>query len=814
MWLSSRFASCPVTDEALVLEGGDEFGAQFLVAELGRHRLAPVVRLVDVPDDAKAVGGALAEAVNAALGRPLLHHGFTWQVQLRALRQSVRPPMTLVVAGGEEHAEFLRGVAAVCDEQLGAWFLFSGDPQEVAGRKLTKGELALRFEEARWLAPTGVSDAELARLLKETGGAYTLFVQEVYRRPGLPQVVVPFADRPLSSTWEAEFGDKARVLEDLKRQRRWIEATALAVESDPAQVEDLLELAGREFQARGRLYYLYDLLRRMPEELLERARTLEWLIVASASAVGFAGAQSHLARVARFLEKNEAPELRARFATLIPEDEGVVHALRAAEAKPTPLTLWQAGRMNRSDEQALKYLHASIMAAEAEGDWYGVARAAESLAARYLCIGDYPAGYAWSSRGLEVFEQQGLLDGFRRLRLLHSHAAARIALGDTAGVEEELLRVIDLLGDEMAHHAHDLRGCLRDVYLLDGKPEAALEQIRLFYEAAPRKSISARIVPYVRALIEVEDLATAERVAFEAASLARTPGAPLDERNQLAIEMVRAYRGEQDAADKLRELMLDEDHIKGVFEYSCIAAAYYLLLRPDGVCDVPQRLRQRLAKASPAFLKLITGPEKRFAKVERLLQQEAPPRLVIKALGRPNITLDGKPVRASDRRLEVLVALALNPQGLTTEALHAFMEDESRPISMNTVRSTLSQIRSDVPLTPAPARIEVTYSLDVLDLLSHLRAGNVSAALELFEGELMPSSRANGIEELRKQVEGELRAAVLASSDAEVLYAASMKWSDDIEMCEAARNALPVGDPRTSTLAGRLGVLERTYALT
>lgn len=814
VWLESRMAMCPSTGDAVVLEGGDDYGVPFLVNELQKRTLAPVVRLGDVPDDAVAIGSVIAEAVNEALGRPLLHHGFPYQVQLRALRRLDAPKVTLVVSGGGKHPRFLRDLAEACNEELGAWLLLPHGFWGIKGRLVSKMDLALSFEEARWMSPAGVSDEDVAELLKVSNGAYTVFISQLYRRPGLPGIVVPFSDRPLSSTWEAEFGDGARFLDDLKRQRRWMDAVAQAVESDPEQVEELLEWAGPEFQARGRLYYLYLKLQRLPEEWLERERTLEWLVV-SATSRGFGEAKTHLARVGRFLEEHEAPELRARYATLIPIGEGFQQAVRAATAKPTPLTLWQAGRMNQDLEQAFKYLYASLEMAELEGDWYAVVRAAETLAARYTNIGDFPAGRAWSARGLEVFDQHGLLDGFRRLRLLRSNAASRIAMGDTEGLREELTGLIDLLGEELAWHAHDLRVCLRDLELLDDNPKAAVEQARLFYEAAFGNSTSARTVEYVHALVAAGDVDAAERVALEAESLVRKADGSVDERNQLATAMVRAYRGERDAAEKLRDLLHSDGYIQGVFEYSCLAAVYMLLVNPEGVADVPAPLRDRLAKASPAFLKILSGPGERFAEAVRLVREKDRPRLVIKALGRPSVVLDGELIKPSGRRLEFLLALALHPDGLTNEQLRTFLSSDEKPLAAATVRSTLSQMRSKgFPISEQPVRIEAQYSLDVLEVRSRLSAGDPAGALCLYDGPLVPDSEAPGIIEEGENLEAELRQAILASRDPEVLYLASLRWGDDPELLGLAKELMPEGDPRNASLAGRLEVLEREYELT
>jgi hypothetical protein len=139
----------------------------------------------------------------------------------------------------------------------------------------------------------------------------------------------------------------------------------------------------------------------------------------------------------------------------------------------------------------------------------------------------------------------------------------------------------------------------------------------------------------------------------------------------------------------------------------------------------------------------------------------------LRALGGDRATLDagGRELVLSKRHSEIAVLLSLHPEGLSAEqlALELFGE-HGKPVS---VRAELSRLRRLLgpALDTQPYRFTATLQADLLDVRAELDAGRPRAALAAYSGELLPSSEAPGIVELRRGLDSAVRAAVLASGD-------------------------------------------------
>src|SRR5699024_9522036 len=121
-------------------------------------------------------------------------------------------------------------------------------------------------------------------------------------------------------------------------------------------VESLVASAGAEFQRQGRLHRLHVLLSSLEEPWASLEKTLEWRLVAAVAAGDW---PSLLDEVDRHLAEWPAPDLRARRAALLPPAQRVASARRALELARTPLTLWQAGRLEPDTETAFALLQES-----------------------------------------------------------------------------------------------------------------------------------------------------------------------------------------------------------------------------------------------------------------------------------------------------------------------------------------------------------------------------------------------------------------------------------------------------------------------
>lgn len=176
------------------------------------------------------------------------------------------------------------------------------------------------------------------------------------------------------------------------------------------------------------------------------------------------------------------------------------------------------------------------------------------------------------------------------------------------------------------------------------------------------------------------------------------------------------------------------------------------------------------------------------------------------ALGRDEALLfgDGREVRLGRRHSEIMALLAHHPEGLSGDELAiALYEDES--VSPVTLRAEMSRLRgllgSRAPLS-RPYRPAAPLEADFTAVTRHLASGAVSAALARYPGPLLPGSTAPGVVRLRRRIEDQARAAVIARADAGLLtdWVCSPWGADDPEVWRALAAALPPGD-RTAALA-------------
>ncbi|MFD9573434.1 GAF domain-containing protein [Streptomyces sp. NPDC059982] len=203
---------------------------------------------------------------------------------------------------------------------------------------------------------------------------------------------------------------------------------------------------------------------------------------------------------------------------------------------------------------------------------------------------------------------------------------------------------------------------------------------------------------------------------------------------------------------------------------------------------------QAVARAAEAQLALLAPPE------------ESAGRNTLTALGRDEalLVLGGRRIPLGRRHSEIMALLAHHPEGLSgAELAFALYEDES--VSAVTLRAEVSRLRSLLGagiLLSRPYRTAVPLEADFTAVTRHLAAGAVSAALTRYPGPLLPASAAPGIVRLRRRIEDQARAAVIARADAGLLadWVCGPWGAEDPAVWRALAAALPPRD-RPAALA-------------
>ncbi|MBA2464018.1 MAG: transcriptional regulator [Nocardioidaceae bacterium] len=180
--------------------------------------------------------------------------------------------------------------------------------------------------------------------------------------------------------------------------------------------------------------------------------------------------------------------------------------------------------------------------------------------------------------------------------------------------------------------------------------------------------------------------------------------------------------------------------------------------------------------------------------------------LTLTLLGTAEAHLDGQRLLLNRRQTEVLALLALHPEGLSLEQLHALVYGD-KSVTLSTLKAEVSHLRSALGgrLTSRPYRLTLPVHTDVDTVLALLQRGEVGAAVDAYGGDLFPGTSSPALTELADYVAVSLREALLVDPQP----AAVMRYSGlapyDTEVIEVALAAL--GDrrhPARALLKGRL----------
>ncbi|MEV6773480.1 transcriptional regulator [Nocardia sp. NPDC051030] len=177
----------------------------------------------------------------------------------------------------------------------------------------------------------------------------------------------------------------------------------------------------------------------------------------------------------------------------------------------------------------------------------------------------------------------------------------------------------------------------------------------------------------------------------------------------------------------------------------------------------------------------------------------------LECLGVPRLYKDGKQVPMRPRQLEILTLLALEPEGFTPERLHEAVYGD-RSVSSSTLKADVSRLRRATDGQIADRRYMLIEPLacDAAELLTALESGDLTTAVRLYRGPLLPDSDVPGVVQWREHLDVCLRTAVLNDHNPEHALRFGQRCPDDIEIHEHAARLLPYGDSRRALATARL----------
>ncbi|MFE9958286.1 GAF domain-containing protein [Micromonospora sp. NPDC005299] len=271
------------------------------------------------------------------------------------------------------------------------------------------------------------------------------------------------------------------------------------------------------------------------------------------------------------------------------------------------------------------------------------------------------------------------------------------------------------------------------------------------------------------------------------------------------------------AVDHSVQIFATEHFVRPVQRWTCAAAPIHdpTTGRLLGAVDItggdhlatPQSLAlvRATARAAEAFLAGAAPAEADVPHVAALGRDEA------------ELRVGGRRIRLGRRHSELLVLLLDHPEGRTGEqlGLDLYGDDRLHPVTLRAELSRLRRALGDELLDSRPYRLRPTVRADFRTVTELLERGDPAGALRAYPGPLLPGSDAPGVARLRRLVDGQLRAAVLAAADPALLTAwtATPTGADDLTAWQALARALPQGTPRRPLALARARQLAEEYDL-
>jgi hypothetical protein len=815
MWLQKHLTTMKQHTGPTLLSAPALFGTYHLLAGLRDEtsRLVWIELTTTDKDDPIAQGNRLAEAVKQALHYPLYEPAqhYTYGLKVLASQLELLGPFTFAVSNADYAPQFATDLLSL--HRCGSRVVLAGaSPADIFNlpentQIITGSDLKLSLEDARAFTQGYLPDDTIPSLLKTSNGAYELFVEKINEYLSLPLPTRPSPEGPrLAGKHEVEV-EPDLLLKVLIKQEKWLEALELACSLLPDRVPGVLDEAGHVYHEAGLHKRLWELLEELPEPIKKHQYVLFWRL-SSGWWQGFV--EEVREDVEEHLAHYEAPELRALYAgTLASEATAEAEAKRAYEEKKTALTTFQYGRLHSDPAQRVDILRESVKVAERTKRGSHITRNASELTRQLLFIGAYKESVYWGEWTLRKFDEFGMVNSQRKLVLTNDWAVARILTGETAGLKERLEETEVQFENVLPHIVRNLTETLGDYSLSQGNPAKALECYLKNLESENREEAGYNALSVVQAYSHLNELTKALEYATRAYMLIKGEHWNLRYSSELAYGIALSLIEPRVGLNQLQHVQQEtlKHGMPAHFQAQLalyLAWAYLQLDNQKAAVEIIKAHHSVLQELSETGLTLLSGPKYLFKEVWELIGiDEKPVQLELRFLGKQEVRYQGKQLKLSPQMQEMLVLLALNPNGLSLEQLLLLTSgDHGNP---NSFRVMLTKLRQQyVPITNQPYKIDVSYKADFIQVQALIEKGHLRRALELYKGGLLGYSEAPGIIEEREALEESLREAVLSSGDPEALYNFANQLPDDLEVWEALEQALPKEDTRIPVVGTRV----------
>ena len=478
-------------------------------------------------------------------------------------------------------------------------------------------------------------------------------------------------------------------------------------------------------------------------------------------------------------------------------------AQRAVELVSTPLTLYHLGLAQFEPLTSLRTLEAALVLAETAGDRHAAMRNAFALSVPLLRLGRYREALHWTRYATLHCQHEGL-----RLAILYTQACIQILLGETGGLEVELRRALDDHQELYPWIREPLLTALADLYQAENRAEEAYDIYQAWLAQAPRSQWARFVHGAVRALVTLDKQVEARTLAETALTVA-DHSVP-NHRASALLTLGVAWWPEERAVLYLETALMDfTQKVAPAASEAALHLAGLSYLRGDH--EESQRLLERLGSSlselGESGRRLLGG--RAFQTTNLFLQPQTDTSVYL--LGRTAVLRRGRVLPVRPRGFEILALLLTHSDGLSADALGLAVYDRSADQALRVELHRLKRAL-DIEVSRHPYQLRTPLTSDLANIWMYLREGKTRDAVRLYRGPLLPHSRAPGIVDLRRALETQLVAAVLAYGDLDLAWNLAQIITDDLDLWEQLLE-LPKDDPRLTAVKSRVAFLHQDLSL-
>src|SRR3954471_21589783 len=335
------------------------------------------------------------------------------------------------------------------------------------------------------------------------------------------------------------------------------------------------------------------------------------------------------------------------------------------------------------------------------------------------------------------------------------------------------------------------------------------DELRAFWHDSPLQRAVSRVESELRRTAEDGDLVLA--VTDRQTRILWTYGGRVMRRKAESVNFVPAARWDDesvgtnalDLANRTRRpsMVFSAEHYAPiVHNWVCWAAPVHdpLTGKQIGVIDLSttwDRTHPIGLATARVLARLIETAMPLSAMHSSYLEADGPTGLQLRLLGNAEATLDGSRLLLNRRQTDILAILALHPDGLSLDRLHA-LASAGQAIALSTLKAEVSHLRAALggQLASRPYRLTLPVATDIDDVLEALERGDAAAAIASYGGDLLPGTESPALTELGEYVAVAMREALLANPEpsAVVRYSELAPYdSEVIEVCLAALGDRP-----------------------